>query len=592
MILLLSPEWIKPMSGTTSTRADRAGERIRISLATDQDRAIIYRLRHLVYAQELRQHAENPQGQLTDALDAYNLYIIASLRDEIAGFISVTPPGRAYSIDKYLARQDLPFPCDDGLYEVRLLTVLPAFRNSVLGAELAGLLIYAAFRWVAERGGRRVVAIGRREVLGLYRKVGLQPLGRPIQSGAVHFELMSTTLEEARPSLAAYAALIRYVEPRVDWRLAIPYLPTASCVHGGASFRAVGEGFDQLERRQSVINADVLDAWFPPAPSAVAALQAHLPWLAQTSPPREGGGLVQTIARVRGVDAEAVLLGAGSSDLIYRALRRWLTPAARVLLLDPTYGEYAHVCERIIGCRLERLALAREAGYQVDPGVLQTRLVNGAYDLVVLVNPNNPTGQYLRREELEGVVRGTPSRTRFWVDEAYNDYVGEDQSLERFAVHTPNVVVCKSLSKGYALSGLRVAYLCGSRSLLEELRALTPPWVVSLPAQVAAVRALQEPNYYAGCYAATHTLRRRLAEGMLQINHRVQVYPGTANFLFCHLPEDGPDATTVVSLCQAHGLFLRDLTGVGSVLGRHAIRIAVKEEDVQQRMLEILAQVW
>jgi histidinol-phosphate/aromatic aminotransferase/cobyric acid decarboxylase-like protein len=580
------------MAGTISTRVDLTGERIRISLATEQDRAVIYRLRHLVYAQELRQHAESPQGQLSDALDAYNLYIIASLRDEVAGFISVTPPGRAYSIDKYLPRQELPFPCDDGLYEVRLLTVLPAFRHSVLGAELAGLLIYAAFRWVAERGGRRVVAIGRREVLGLYRKVGLQPLGRRIQSGAVTFELMSTTLEEARPRLAAYGALIRYVEPRVDWRLAVSYLPTASCVHGGAFFRAIGEDFDQLERRQSVINADVLDAWFPPAPSAVATLSAHLPWLAQTSPPPEGGGLIQTIARVRGIDPETVLLGAGSSDLIYRALRRWLVPGARVLLLDPTYGEYGHVCERLIGCRVERLALARAAGYQVDPGVLRARLADGAFDLAILVNPNNPTGQHLGREELEAVVRNTPPRTRFWVDEAYIDYVGADQSLERFAVNTPNVVVCKSLSKGYALSGLRVAYLCGGPSMLEELRGLTPPWVVSLPAQVAAVRALQEPTYYEACYAATHALRRRLAEGMGGTNRRLQIHPGAANFLLCQLPEDGPDATTVVSQCQAHGLFLRDLTSVGGVLGRHAVRVAVKGEEVQHRMLEILARVW
>src|SRR5438105_15728290 len=145
----------------------RDSDRIQIRLATEQDREAIYRLRHRVYAEELRQHTPNAQGRLTDALDAFNLYLVAAVAEAVAGFVSITPPGRTYSIDKYLKRDELPFPCGEDLYEVRLLTVLPAFRHSVGGGELSGLLIYAAFRWVEAQGGRRIVAIGRREVLGL-----------------------------------------------------------------------------------------------------------------------------------------------------------------------------------------------------------------------------------------------------------------------------------------------------------------------------------------------------------------------------------------------------------------------------------------
>src|SRR5690349_8007437 len=110
------------MAGTTMA----GDERVCIRLATAQDREAIYRLRHLVYARELGQHPENAAGRLTDPLDAFNLYLVAALADTVAGFVSVTPPGRSYSIDKYLPRDRLPFPCDDGLYEVRLLTVHPA----------------------------------------------------------------------------------------------------------------------------------------------------------------------------------------------------------------------------------------------------------------------------------------------------------------------------------------------------------------------------------------------------------------------------------------------------------------------------------
>src|SRR6202162_966354 len=115
--------------------------RIRIGPASDQDRAAIYRLRHQVYARELHQHAENAEERLTDALDSFNDYITASLDGEVVGFVSLTPPGHGrYSIDKYVAREELPFPLDDRLYEVRLLTVAALHR----GRPIAGLLMYAA----------------------------------------------------------------------------------------------------------------------------------------------------------------------------------------------------------------------------------------------------------------------------------------------------------------------------------------------------------------------------------------------------------------------------------------------------------------
>ena len=84
------------MAETTSTGTLSKGPRIQIRLATAHDREVIYRLRHRVYAQELHQHAENAAGRLTDALDAFNLYLVAALGEEIVGFISITPPGRSF----------------------------------------------------------------------------------------------------------------------------------------------------------------------------------------------------------------------------------------------------------------------------------------------------------------------------------------------------------------------------------------------------------------------------------------------------------------------------------------------------------------
>lgn len=364
--------------------------------------------------------------------------------------------------------------------------------------------------------------------------------------------------------------------------------PPVGCFHGGKFFAAVGPRFDDLDRAARIINADVLDAWFPPAPAVLDALREYLPWLARTSPPTACEGFVEVVAERRGVPPENVLPGAGSSDLIFRAFRHWLDAGSSVLLLDPTYGEYAHVLERVIGCRVDRLPLARTANYDVDLDELERESSKG-YDLVVLVNPNSPTGRHIGREALENLLRNVPAKTRVWVDETYVEYVGEMESVERFAVTSENVVVCKSMSKVYALSGLRAAYLCASTRQVDGLRAITPPWVLGLPTQLAAVRALENPGYYAECYRQTHGLRAELAAALGKLGW--SVVPGCANFLLAELPIGGPIAQKFVERCQSHKLYLRDAAAMGTRLGERSVRLAVKDAATSACMLEIIRRV-
>ena len=364
--------------------------------------------------------------------------------------------------------------------------------------------------------------------------------------------------------------------------------PPAACLHGGESFDAIGDGFGALERRRDIIDADVLDAWFPPAPGAVRAIREHLEWTIKTSPPTQARGLVRAIATARGVAESNLALGSGSSDLIFRALPAWLTRDSRVLLIDPTYGEYEHVLEHLIGCRVERLQVRREDEYRLDLAQLRAALERG-YDLAIVVNPNSPTGRHVRRRELVSALEATPPCTRVWIDETYVDYVGPDQSLETLAAADDRFVVCKSMSKVYALSGLRVAYCCAAPAIASDLRRRAPPWVVSLPAQIAAVKALEDPGYYAGRYRRTHALREGLA-AQLRVLGGIEVIPGVANFLLCHLAEDQPTAATLVAACRERDLFLRDAASMSRALGERAIRVAVKDALTNRRMVEQIAE--
>src|SRR6185503_19637994 len=124
-----------------------------------------------------------------------------------------------------------------------------------------------------------------------------------------------------------------------------------------------------------------------------------------------------------------------SSSLIFRALRHWLKPSSRVLILDPMYGEYAHVLEQVVGCQVDRFTMSRDCAYQVDLGRLEQK-ISRDYDLIVLVNPNSPTGRHVKRSELERVLHQAPIRTRVWLDETYIEYAGEHESLEKFAANS------------------------------------------------------------------------------------------------------------------------------------------------------------
>ncbi len=556
-----------------------------LSLATPADREQVYAARHAVYAAELGQHAVHPGGRLTDALDAFNDYVVARRGDRVIGFVSLTPPGPGrYSVDKYVDRAALPFPVDAGLHEVRLLTVLPGERHG----PVAAALMLAALRLVEARGGTRVVAIGRREVLGVYRKAGLDPHGPTFASGAVSFTLMSATVADLRARLDRLRRPFARALRDCRWDLPVPPAPTAPCFHGGRSIRELGPALGDLHRRSAVVNADVLDAPFDPAPGVVEVLRGEAAaWLARTSPPAACDPLVAAVAAARGVPPECVVPAAGSSDLIFRAFLRWLTPAARVLLPEPTYGEYAHVLARVIGCRVDRLRLGRDHGYALTADALRAATGRRQYDLVVLVNPNSPTGRHTPRDELAGWVAGLPPATRVWVDETYVDYVGPAASLEPLAAAGGNVVVCKSMSKAYALSGLRVGYAVGPAGLMADLRSVTPPWAVGLPAQVAAVRALADPGYYAAQHRAVGRRREALG-GALAAAVGCDVVPGVANFLLAHLPDDGPDAAAVVAACERRGVYLRDVSDDGRVVGRHAVRVAVKGDADNAAIVDAL----
>jgi histidinol-phosphate/aromatic aminotransferase/cobyric acid decarboxylase-like protein len=288
---------------------------------------------------------------------------------------------------------------------------------------------------------------------------------------------------------------------------------------------------------------------------------------------------------VRGIKNSCILPGAGSSDLIFLAFKTFLSKSSRVLIIDPCYGEYIHVLENIVQCHVNRFVLSRENGFVIDTSSLLNELQKG-YDMVVVVNPNSPTGVYIQKKEIEELLRNIPLSTIVWVDETYIEYAGKNESLEQFASGTENVIVCKSMSKVYALSGVRSAYLCCSPHFIETLKSLTPPWAISLPAQAAAIAALKDEDYYTTKYSETYQLRKKLKKDLLSIGIS-EIIEGVANFLLFYLPACY-SAKLFLRFCQDENLFLRDVGNMGKSLGANAIRIAIKDRETNNKMIRTM----
>lgn len=445
--------------------------RVILSIASQNDRKDIFKIRHDIYANELKQHPENSNETLTDELDFTNHYIVAKQYDHILGFISITSPSaEKYSVDKYFKRSDVPYDFDDNLYEIRLLTVVKENRNNYL----ALVLMFAAFRWVQSHGGKYIVSICRSDLVKMYSKAGLQMLNISVQSGAVIYELAVASVNNLQEIITKNEQFYHSLQSKIDWQLPFMFFAPSDCYHGGSFFKAIGEDLQTLYKAEQIINADVLDAWFPPSPKVLTTLTNNLSWLLKTSPPTHAEGLIEIIADTRGINSSSILTGAGSSNLIFLSLRTLLNKNSKVLIIDPCYGEYIHVLENVVQCQITKFNLKREDGFIVDTNLLLTEIKKG-FDMVILVNPNSPTGVYIPKEKMLDMILQIPQSTLVWIDETYIEYAGFNKSLEQVASKSENVIICKSMSKVYALSGIRVAYICCSPHILESLKHITPP---------------------------------------------------------------------------------------------------------------------
>ena len=533
-------------------------------------------LRHEVYASELQQYQVNSEQQLEDP---GHHFIACMVEGKLAGYISLNPPNKQpFRVSTYFSQETLDetlySKCGERLsstYEVRALTVSPDFR----GKQISARLMAHTLNFILQAEGTDIVAMGHANVVELYKKIGMTVFEQHgIQYGETFYYPMYLD-----PQLAQTMNAEKISELEDDEEV---------CYHGGKSWDTSKFNF---EIRDTLVVADVLDSPFPPCPEALHVLREQLERCCQESPPTQCEELIETIAETRGVQSKHVAVSSGSSSLMFSFLPQLLSSSSRVLVLSPMYGEYSHILTHVIGCEMTNFVLHKENGFEIDADELirQAR----QHDAVILVNPNSPTGVYCNKmseivHQIQDESRSPTQCKMIWVDETYIDYIPEAQSLEALVDTNPSLIVCKSMSKCYALSGLRVAYAVSQK--MADLRRFIPPWAVSLPGQLAAVAALRNPEYYNEQYDIIHQQRTVLSDKLGEQNFTV--LPGVANFILTFLPEETQHtSSTFIEACKEKGVFIRDAQNMGVTLGNNSVRFAIRSSHENERIVECVKEV-
>lgn len=276
-----------------------------------------------------------------------------------------------------------------------------------------------------------------------------------------------------------------------------------------------------------------------------------------------------------------VVAGNGASELIYAAAR--LHQAGRAVIPVPAYGDYARAC-CLAGLEVEYLPLDESRNWALDLDRLRECLREPA--LVFLGHPNNPTGSTLPVSELRRLIQERPD-SLFVVDESFADFT---PGLPRFVRDRPaNVVVLVSMTKFYAIAGLRLGLAFGTPELVMALRRQLPDWTVNSLAQRVGWRCLQDLPYGEYTRSEVGRLRGELAAGLGRLPG-LKTYPSAANFLLYRLERRGGLVGSLAERLLRERIAIRPCENFQGLDERY-FRVAVRSQTENDQLLRAMERV-
>ncbi len=294
--------------------------------------------------------------------------------------------------------------------------------------------------------------------------------------------------------------------------------------------------------------------------------------------------LIQAISKKDGVQANNIICGNGGAELIFQVAAA-LKPK-KGLIIEPTFCEYRQSLEAS-ECQIKTYQLTKETGFDVNAEIERIReQIEEDTDVVFVCNPNNPTGLSVSGENIEKLLkRCNETGTMLFIDESFGELT---EGYEKFSAikrvaENKNLFILKSLTKTYAIAGIRLGYgLCSDKELLEKMCRMSQCWNVSLVAQKAGEAALSCSSYVEDTLIVLRNERKYVTDELNRLG--IRTFRGEANYMMIYSESD------LYELLLKKGILIRSCANFRG-LGKNYFRIAIKNHVSNKLLIDALDEI-
>lgn len=343
-----------------------------------------------------------------------------------------------------------------------------------------------------------------------------------------------------------------------------------------------GKPIEELERELGITDIVKLasnESPIGPSPLGIAAAKEAL-LDAHRYPDGSGHKLKAALSAKLGVDSNQITLGNGSNDVLDLVSRCWLKPDDEII-----YSQYAFAVYPIsaLSCNAKPVVVpAKDYGHDLDA---MLAAITDKTRIIFVANPNNPTGTWLSAEKIDAFLAQVPEHILVVLDEAYFEYVEEEtypDGLERLPQYS-NLIVARTFSKIYGLSGLRVGYAISSPEIADVLNRVRHPFNCNSIALAAAEAALDDEEFLQQSRSVNTAGMAQIVEGLLAL--KLQYIPSVGNFIAF---DCGQNAQPVFDALLREGVITRPLAGYQ--MPNH-LRVSIGLAEENERFLNALNKV-
>ncbi len=356
------------------------------------------------------------------------------------------------------------------------------------------------------------------------------------------------------------------------------------CVHGADVLEAAEEAGLKCE---DIVDFSSNVNPLGPSEKVIEAIKGSFGQI-QNYPDSCSSALREAIANhYLGISKDCVIVGNGSTELIYMFAETFLQKGDEVLIPAPSFGEYEKAASKT-GAKVKYVPLNKS--FRVEPASF-ARGMSAKTKIIYFCNPNNPTSILESVEKLEEITQqALDQNVLVLLDEDFLEFVGGNEKLSMIGRigNFPNLFVLRSFTKIFGLAGLRIGYGIASEEIISILSSSKMPWNVNCLGQAAAIAALSDKDHL----NKTFLLIKRERVFMLQRLSGIKgfkIYSPDANFIFIDVRDSGFTAAQLKQKMLKLGILIRDCSAFAG-LDEYYIRVAIKTRWENERLLAAFEQ--